>query len=68
MQQTSGSVAQLVEQWTFNPLVASSSLAAPTTNKFALVVELVDALDSKSGSERSDGSIPSKGTKDSNSS
>lgn len=32
MQQTSGSVAQLVEQWTFNPLVASSSLAAPTTN------------------------------------
>jgi hypothetical protein len=26
------------------------------------VVELVDAPDSKSGSERSDGSIPSRGT------
>ena len=39
-----GSLAQLVEQRTFNPLVASSNLARPTTLLLVLLIPLVLAL------------------------
>ena len=36
---SNGLLAQLVEQWTFNPLVAGSSPAQPTRGSIAQLVE-----------------------------
>ena len=37
-----GTIAQSVEQWTFNPLVASSNLAGPTNYLEGLSIILIE--------------------------
>ena len=46
-----------------NPHSANYQLIVVLCSKYASVAELVDALDSKSSSEGSAGSIPARGTK-----
>ena len=42
-----GSLAQLVEQRTFNPLVAGSNPARPTTNKFQPAFQVGSSSDAE---------------------